>query len=267
MIKLIATDMDGTFLDSQKQFDWLFLNTYERLKRHGIRFVIASGNQYQRLYQRFLPMSHDFVFISENGSYIVDGEKELYANVIEKSTLKILNQILAPYTSIYMVYSGKKGAYLKNISASFDAVVNMHYCAIKHIETVDEIDDEIFKVAVYDPEEKIERFFDEIRNQLPSDLKVVTSGNMWMDIQNKNINKGIAIQFLQDKWKINRQECMAFGDQMNDYEMLQVVGHAYAMDNAVEPIKDIAQYCCLDNDQQGVIKTIEQYLDDLESES
>ena len=58
MIKLIATDMDGTFLDSNKQFAWQFLDTYQRLKAHGIRFVIASGNQYQRLYQRFLPMSH-----------------------------------------------------------------------------------------------------------------------------------------------------------------------------------------------------------------
>lgn len=267
MIKLIATDMDGTFLDSNKQFAWQFLDTYQRLKAHGIRFVIASGNQYQRLYQRFLPMSHDFVFISENGSFIVDGEKELYANVIAPDTLKSLNQILAPYTSIYMVYSGKKAAYLKNIGEAFDEVVNMHYCAVEHVRTVEEIDDEIFKVAVYDPEEHIERFLEEISEQLPPDLKVVTSGNMWMDIQNKSINKGIAIRFLQEKWHLKPEECMAFGDQMNDYEMLQTVGHAYAMANAVEPIKAIAKYHCPDNEHQGVVQTIEQYLNDLESES
>ena len=77
------------------------------------------------------------------------------------------------------------------------------------------------KVAVYDPEEHIERFLEEISEQLPPDLKVVTSGNMWMDIQNKSINKGIAIRFLQEKWHLKPEECMAFGDQMNDYEMLQ----------------------------------------------
>ena len=57
MIKLIATDMDGTFLDSDKRFDPEFIDIFYKLKEKGIKFVIASGNQYYRLYQKFLPSS------------------------------------------------------------------------------------------------------------------------------------------------------------------------------------------------------------------
>ena len=53
MIKLITADMDGTFLDSDKRFDPEFIDIFYKLKGKGIKFVIASGNQYYRLYQNF----------------------------------------------------------------------------------------------------------------------------------------------------------------------------------------------------------------------
>ena len=66
MIKLIATDMDGTFLDSDKRFDPEFIDIFYKLKEKGIKFVIASGNQYYRLYQKFLPLSEQMYFIGKN---------------------------------------------------------------------------------------------------------------------------------------------------------------------------------------------------------
>ena len=84
-----------------------------------------------------------------------------------------------------------------------------------------------------------------------------------MDIQNKSINKGIAIKKIQELYNITSDECMAFGDQMNDYELLKSVKYGYAMDNAVEPIKEIAYAVCEDNENQGVIKTINAYLETL----
>jgi len=93
-------------------------------------------------------------------------------------------------------------------------------------------------------------------------VKIVTSGNEWMDIQNQNMNKGVGIQFLQDMYQIQFDECAAFGDQMNDYEMLQEVKYAYAMSNAVQPIKDIAYEVIGSNDEQAVLKKIEDILND-----
>ena len=69
MIRLIATDMDGTFLDSNKKFDKSFIELFYKMQEKKIKFVIASGNQYYRLYQKFLPLSDQMYFIAENGSH------------------------------------------------------------------------------------------------------------------------------------------------------------------------------------------------------
>lgn len=261
MIKLIATDMDGTFLKDDKTYDLEFFKVYQHLKQNNIRFVIASGNQYQRLFQKFLPISQDILFIAENGSLIVDGCKTIYKNTISKHDFKVIDEIFKQHNNIFIIVCGEKSAYVKNVNKDYESTVKMHYCSYQFVDTFDNIDDDILKVAVYNPNGNIVDFLDSIKNQLPDDLKVVTSGNMWMDIQNKTINKGIAMAYLQKILNINKDECMAFGDQMNDFELLQSVKYGYAMANAVEPIKEIAyETLTLNNNEQGVLAKIKEHI-------
>lgn len=261
MIKLIATDMDGTFLDSNKNFDMEFIRTYQHLCQKGIKFVIASGNQYQRLFQKFLPMSLDMVFIAENGSYIAEGSNELYTNTVSPMDTEKICQLFQQHPEVFIVLCGKKKAYIKNANKDYEEMIKLHYCSFQFVDSFDALyDEDILKIAVYDPNADIKLFLEKIKDQLPESVKVVTSGNMWMDIQNKNINKGIAMKYLQDLYQITPEECMAFGDQMNDYELLLSVKYGFAMENAVDSIKEIAYDICLDNENQGVIKKINEYL-------
>lgn len=259
MIKMIATDMDGTFLDDEKKFDIEFLDIYFRLKDKGIKFVIASGNQYYRLYQKFLPMSEDMYFIAENGSYIAAGTTELYCDVINKQDVKDILNVINQF-SLFTVVCGKKGAYA--LSKDFDKkdIIKTYYCNYSFINSFNEIDDDIIKIAIYDENETIDKYLEQVKDLLPERVKVVTAGNTWMDVQNKTINKGIGIKFLQHIYDISPDECMAFGDQMNDYELLQSVKYGYAMANAVEPIKEIAYDITLSNQQQGVISKIKEVI-------
>lgn len=261
MIKLIATDMDGTFLDSNKNFDIEFIRTYQYLHKNGIKFVIASGNQYHRLFQKFLPMSLDIIFIAENGSYIAQGSNELYTNTVSADDAKKICTLFDLYPEVFIVLCGKKAAYIKNANKDYEKMIKMHYCSFEFVDSFESLyNEDILKIAVYDPNGDIELVLKKIADQLPTSVKVVTSGNMWMDIQNKSINKGIAMKYLQDLYHIKPEECMAFGDQMNDYELLQSVKYGFAMENAVDPIKEIAYDICLDNESQGVIKKINEYL-------
>lgn len=106
MIKLIATDMDGTFLDSQKKFDPEFLSLFYKLKEKNIKFVAASGNQYYRLYQKFLPFSEHMYFIAENGSYIAEGATELYCNIIFKEHVEKVKHLISQIPSLFMILCG-----------------------------------------------------------------------------------------------------------------------------------------------------------------
>jgi hypothetical protein len=262
MIKLIATDMDGTFLDSNKQFDKEFLTLFYKLKEKNIKFVIASGNQYYRMFQKFIPLSEYMYFVCENGNYIAEGTKELYCNTMKKENIRLIRNIVRKTPRIFMVMCGKKQAYILKENFKYINEIKKCYCLYSFIDSFDEVDDDIMKISLYDPEFHIKDLLDEFCKELPDDLKVVTSGNEWMDVQNKNINKGIGIKRLQDIYDIKDDECAAFGDQMNDYEMISHVKYGFAMKNAVDPIKEIAYEVIESNDEQGVIKKIKVILDE-----
>ena len=71
-VKLIAVDMDGTFLSDAKTYNReRFLAQYARMKEQGIRFVVASGNQYYQLISFFPKIAHEIAFVAENGGWVV----------------------------------------------------------------------------------------------------------------------------------------------------------------------------------------------------
>ena len=78
-VKLIAVDMDGTFLTNNNEYDQeRFTRQYEFMKEKGIHFVVASGNQYYQLRSFFPDIHNELAFIAENGAYIVDQGKECF---------------------------------------------------------------------------------------------------------------------------------------------------------------------------------------------
>ena len=261
MIKLIATDMDGTFLDSNKRFDFEFIDIFYELKKRDIKFVVASGNQYYRLFQKFVPLSEQIYFIAENGCFIAKGARQLYCNIIENEDLIKIKNVLAKYKELVIVLCGRKGAYILNKNLKYKNEIIKYYCNYRFVDSFDDINDDIMKVSIYDQNEKINEIIKIVEKLLPDHIKIVTSGNAWMDIQNKNINKGIGMAFLQSLYNIKPEECMAFGDQMNDYELLQQVKYGYAMENAVDSIKEIAYQVIDSNDNQGVIRKIKEILE------
>ena len=89
---------------------------------------------------------------------------------------------------------------------------------------------------------------------------MVLSSEIWVDIIPQNINKGVAIKKLQEKLGIKPEECIAFGDYFNDYEMMQAVYHSYAMENAVPELKKVARFIAPPNYENGVVKTIRKIL-------
>ena len=68
-VKVIVTDMDGTFLDDAKQYDRdRFQAQFEQLNARGIEFVVASGNQYYQLISFFPELKDRISFVAENGA-------------------------------------------------------------------------------------------------------------------------------------------------------------------------------------------------------
>lgn len=260
MIKLVATDMDGTFLNSDKEFDPRFIHVFHELNKLGIKFVVASGQQYYRLYQRFIPMSENMCFIAENGTFVAMGSQKLFANEMKRELVNQAVDIIEKTPRIFMIMCGAKGAYIEKKYKDYEYEVKKYYCMYEFVDSFDDVDDEIIKLAIYDPNYNISELLDDVLKQLPKELKTVTSGNEWMDITNKEANKGLSMTFLQEYLGIHDYESVAFGDQMNDYELLQSVKYSFAMENAVDAIKEIAYDIVPSNIEQGVLIKLEEII-------
>ena len=72
IVKVIATDMDGTFLTDKKTYDKvLFERLFDHFMAEDIKFVVASGNQYRQIIQQFPKHKHLMSFVAENGGHII----------------------------------------------------------------------------------------------------------------------------------------------------------------------------------------------------
>ena len=118
-------------------------------------------------------------------------------------------------------------------------------------------EDDIVKIAVFFENKEAEKFYEKFK-AVPKSLNAVLSGISWIDIACKNVNKGVAIKAIQDTFSISQEESMAFGDYLNDYEMLASCAQSYAMLNAHDKVKEVANYITKSNDEDGVMCVLRQ---------
>ncbi len=259
MIKLIATDMDGTFLDDHNQFPKDFYNIFHKLKEKDIIFGAASGRQYYNLVERFHDIQEQMLFIAENGTYVVYKGKELYSQTLKLEEAKKFVEMARNIEGVHIVLCGKKAAYIENSAPEALVEVNKYYARCELVDDLMHLEDEILKVSLLDfkgAEQNSATYFTQFKN----DYQVTIGGYYWMDIMNPGANKGIAIKRVQELLNIQPDETMVFGDYLNDIEMMQSAYYSFAMGNAHEKIKEIARFEAKTNNQAGVIETIKEHI-------
>ena len=260
-MKLLATDMDGTFLRDDKSYSEEFNDLYKQMLKQGIQFVIASGNQYEALACKFdEEIKNDLYYLCENGTKIVYRGKTLYKKALKKEDAKEILDILKQDQECMLVVSGDKHAYISKSFEDKKDFISLFMKNVQFVESYDDIEDDILKFSIASFDDQMEQRIEKIQKQLKPHLKLVTTGNVWFDIFYKDVNKGTTLTHLLEILKIKPEESGAFGDQMNDYEMLQTVKYGYAMANAMPPVKEVAYQVIDSNENDGVILKIKEIL-------
>lgn len=260
-IKLIVTDMDGTFLNSHYEVSPEFPEIYKELKRRNILFVPASGRQMLGITKYFGDIEHEMGFIAENGGYMVYKNEELFVDQLKQENIAEIIRTIRTVPKATAVLSGKKKAYYETDNQEFIDYISQFYTDNeKKSDLTEKVDDSIFKIAIYHPDSSEKHLYPAVKEFERFGLEVVISGQHWMDIMNKNVNKGNALEKLQKTLNITPQQTMVFGDYMNDIEMLKKAHYSYAMQNAHPAVKAAASFEAGSNDNFGVLKTIKRYL-------
>lgn len=263
MIKLIATDMDGTLLDGNKELPKDFYETIDLLEKKKIRFVIASGRSYVTLKKNFYPNADRLDFICDNGAYIVTkNNPEHEVSVIDNNYIKqiITECINMENVNLNLLLCGRNGTYHTKLDDESTKEINSYYSNSVLVQSLYDVCDDIFKVAICDMNSPSAYSYDVLAKKFSDELNIQVSGKYWMDVMNKGINKGDALKRIQEELDINYDETMSFGDYYNDIELLQQAKYSFVMKNANEDMFKYGNYVAKSNLENGVILAIKQFV-------
>ena len=260
-IKLIATDMDGTFLDGNGAYDReRFDALLTKLEQNNILFVAASGRQLLALEAMFADFSDRMIFVAENGGIVKYRDDILFEEKMPFDKVLEIADIVRKSDYIQddsVLLSGANGSYiLETTSDYYKKKANFYYEKVQAVSDFSEVVDDILKLTVSFTSERVLEGEAWV-NQQAAGVRAVTTGFESIDIMPEGISKATGLSHLAEKFDISPSEIVAFGDNLNDLEMLNYAGKAVAMSNAREPIKEIADEIIGHHKDQSVMNYLE----------
>lgn len=261
MIKLIAADLDGTLLDSSKQLSPDLFPLIRRLRENGIRFAAASGRQYDNLRVLFSEVADEISFISENGASVYDCSTCLFADQMPADYFIPPIHTIRTMPGVNAVLCTHAGAFIEcSTDPIFVKNAQMYYEKLTIVADLTKVltHTPAFKLAVFEQEYAETGCFPVLR-AYDDHFAVVLSGADWVDLMNPETNKGAGLQHLAEHLNIPICDTMAFGDYLNDTELIRTAGCSFVMENGHPDLKQIADYIAPSNDENGVVRAIQSY--------
>lgn len=275
-IKLIATDLDGTFLNSNHlTIPKENIVAFKKAHDMGIKVAIASGRT--KILTDYLVEQLPFLdyLITSNGAVTYDlhtGQVVCSTLMSNTQSVEIFN-ILKDYNLIYEIYYNGD-CYMNNKSyAMFDGehvsphIHDLLKDFIKPVESLETLIDgqgiEKLNILSLTGEERIE--IEEKVSKIcdvafASSFPIIKGVNGNLEMTNINATKGFAIKGLAEALNIGKENIMCFGDGENDCSMLEFADYSFAMANGTDLVKSTAKYVTDTNDNGGVAKAINKYV-------
>jgi Cof subfamily protein (haloacid dehalogenase superfamily) len=265
-IRLVVVDLDGTLLDGEGRLPPGTFTVLAQLRDRGIVFAPASGRQQatiQRLFAGDPRVAQDLVVIAENGALVTRGGRLVRSHPLDlgwtRGVVQRIRALAGGGADLGTVVCGVESAWIERTDGPFLAEVERYYARLTTTTDLLTVDDEVLKIAVHD-------FGDPGLVTAPALLEfcaprqVVVSGHHWVDVMEEGVHKGLAVRDLQRALGIGAAQTMAFGDFLNDLEMLAAADHSWAMANAHPRILDAARHVAPANTDGGVLTTIREFL-------
>ena len=206
-------------------------------------------------------MREELVFVCENGALVKYRGRTLHIDPVPDADAADALAGIRAAGGLFPLLCGEDSAYIESDAEPFRSLSYASYTQCVRVERLEEVlgREKICKIAVYDPLPAAEHGFRLLPSLLPA-LRVTLSGPEWCDVSAPAADKGNAIAFLRRRFGLKREECAAFGDQMNDYEMLLSCGFSYVTENAYPPLKTLIPNVIPSNNDGGVIAKIKEIL-------
>ena len=248
-IKLIVSDLDGTLLNTNKALSERTKNALQECRSRGIKIAYATGRGGSA--ERVAPSEFFDGKITMNGAVAKIGDEIIYNRLIPYETARPI--LIACNNQGIKITSEVNGMHYTNFHTT-DFWANL-----TNFEIVDFAKLKIDAEKIYSPNPSAEhKLF--IEQLLPDELYSVGTYDgtgILLQIMHNEATKAKAVAALAQLWNIDTSEIAAFGDELNDLDMLEYAGVGVAMGNALDDVKKISNDVCQSNDDDGVAVWIE----------
>ena len=259
MIKLVATDIDGTILIPEGEFTQGVKECITKLCSKGIKVVLVTGRMHAAAGMIAKDLGLDTPVVSYQGGLIKHSGKTLYEKCItEEQTERVLEW--AKSEKIHINLYNDDVLYSES-----DCYEVQRYCNNLHTEFTEKSFCEIEKNKInkllaidYNNPERINKYEKELPS-LFSDLYIVKSTPYFLEFSNKEASKYCAVKYLQNYYDLDESEILTIGDQNNDIALLKAGGIRVAMGNATEELKKVATHITDTVYNDGFVKAMEQF--------
>lgn len=267
MIKLIATDMDGTLLDKNHEVSKENRDAIIRAQEKGVKFVLASGRPtYGMLhYIKELKMKeYGGYLISYNGGQIIDCKtmKPIFSQLITSEQVNIAFNKAKEFGASIMTYIDNM-IYIYKPTEYTDLEVTGTKMDYTIIEDINEVDlSSIVKCLIVDEPEKLKIIEKNMKETLGDIFYVVRSQPVFLEVLHKDVDKGKTLERLIEILNLDKENVIAVGDNYNDYPLLEAAGIPIAVENAKDKLKKIAKYISVHHENHALRDIINKYVEE-----
>lgn len=258
MYKLIAFDLDGTLLNEKKEISDQVCEAVRIAKSKDIIIVLSSGRSYQGVYQYIKHLGVNFVdyVIGFSGSLIkeVSGNHNIYKLPLLESDIDYIKEtggkvgLSVHFVTEKEIYTFDNPIGKYTVHESYLTDMPIHYLGNSPFHGRHPI----YKAIFGGETEEIDKTVSSLPEEFLQQFHVVRSGDNYLEIMDKKSGKGNALEFLSHALHIHQEEVVAFGDHENDITMIDFAGLGIAMGNAIDEVKNKANYVTKSNEKDGV---------------
>lgn len=237
MIKLVVIDLDGTLLNPEHTISQISIHTLQQLYQQGIEIMLATGRHYQDVYLLAQQLQIPSRLITSNGARVHNQQAKLvYENHIPEN---LVREVLA-LSSGYGVHRNLYQQDLWLVEEPNEPLLNIHHSSgfVYQITNFDDIDcQHIDKFYFNAPHQKLKPLQQQLMKKFADQLYITFTTENYLEVMNKGVSKGQALEKVLIQKNIKVSEVMAFGDGLNDVDMLKLVDYPVIMQNAHPDLK------------------------------
>ena len=266
-IKLVAIDLDGTLLGTDRKIVEKNIDAIKKIHDKGIKVVIATGrcfNGFWWIRQELGLEGFDDYSICNTGAFVrcnANG-KTIIENPLEKEDYEKITSYLGDYDL-------QVGIFTKDVLYNNEEVVNDGFRKDQDImklprlkfKDFDDIEEKVARINFMGNQDELDKFYEENKEALEKDYMTMRNETYSLEILKKSSGKANSLKKLCEYLNIDLANVAYFGDGANDIEAIKLAGLGIAMGNAKEETKEAADYVTSTNDEAGLAEFLEKIFD------